>query len=124
MKKILHGILVVQLVWCSSCVMMHKNYPGEKQKERTKTDIPVFTQEPTLRSYEEVSHYEAVGSNITSFDRVLARIKHQAKRDGCQALVRVKFFRQPIGTGVKSTYFPTIQAVGIRFVESDKMANN
>ncbi len=124
MKKILYSILIGQGLWCSSCVMLHKNYQSEQHAQRTKTDIPIFTQEPELRTYEEVSHYEAVGSNITSFDRVLARIKNQAKRDGCEALVRVKFYRQPIGSGVKPTSFPTIEAVGIRFVERNKLANN
>jgi hypothetical protein len=104
---------------------MHKEY-GSKgaTAKRTESEIPVYTAEPQTRSYQEMAHYEAVGSNITSFDRVLARIKNQARRDGCQALVKVKFYRQPIGSGRKPATFPKIQAIGIRFTDREDLANN
>ena len=126
MKKILPQLLMAVCVcMCCSCVVMQKEYESQASTaKRTETEIPIYTAEPQLRSYEEMAHYEAVGSNITSFNRVLARVKKQARRDGCEALVKVKFYRQPIGAGRRPATFPKIVAVGVRFTDRGELANN
>jgi|GEM_PF-2307357 len=125
MIKYLPQILLAACIGLSSgCVVMNKNYATAVKTERTDGDIPVYTSEPALRTYQEITHYEAIGSNVTSFDRVLTRIRQQARRDGCQALVKVKFYRQPLGAGRHPSTFPKIEAVGIRFTDRADLANN
>lgn len=124
MKFLQNLVLAVCIGMCCSCVVMHKNYEAEATAKRTEGIIPVYTAEPELRNYEEVAHYEAVGSNVTSFKKVLARVRRQARKDGCEALVKVKFYRQPIGAGRKPATFPKVEATGVRFTDRNGLANN
>ncbi len=127
MKHFLHSNILLLFFAClgSGCVVINKSSEAQQVSiQRIKEDIPVFTAEPTMREYEEISHYEAIGSNISSFDRVLVRIKSQARRDGCEALVKVRFYRQTIGRGARAATFPTIEAVGIRYAKQNGLANN
>lgn len=123
MKFLPQVLVAVCIMLCCSCVVMHKDYEAEATAKRIEGIIPVYTSEPALRSYQELAHYEAVGSNVTSFKKVLARITRQARRDGCEALVHVKFYRQPIGAGRKPSTFPKIEAVGVRFTDRGELAN-
>ncbi len=103
------------LASATSCVRVQRSCDPELKNPKKETEISVYTTQPIFRSYRETVRYEAIGSNITSFDRVLARIKNQAKRDGCEALVNVKFYKQPIGTGRFNSSFPKIEATGVIF---------
>lgn len=120
-----HSIFLLAVCLCGGCVIINKSSEARQASvQRIREDIPVFTAKPALREYKEISHYEAIGSNISSFDRVLTRIKSQARRDGCEALVKVRFYRQTIGRGARAATFPTIEAVGIRYAERNGLANN
>ncbi len=102
-------------VFCTSCVRVHRSCDPTLTAPKKDREISVYTSQPAFRGYRETVRYEAIGSNITSFDRVLSRIKSQAKRDGCEALVNVKFYKQPIGNGRFSSAFPKIEATGVIF---------
>ena len=114
-KKALIGLAL--LASATSCVKVQRNCQPSPQNSHpdADTEISVYTSQPTFRSFRETVKYEAIGSNITSFERVLERIKDQARRDGCEALVNVKFYKQPIGNGRFSSAFPKIEAVGVVF---------
>jgi hypothetical protein len=114
-KKVL--ICLALLASVTSCVKVQRNCQPALQNPQPDhdTEISVYTSQPTFRSFRETVKYEAIGSNITSFERVLERIKSQARRDGCEALVHVKFYKQPIGSGRFSSAFPKIEAVGVVF---------
>lgn len=103
------------LVGTTACVKIQSNCHTQVQTPRTETEIGVYTSQPTFRSFRETAKYEAIGSNITSFERVLERVKNQARRDGCEALVNVRFSKQPIGSGRFSSAFPKVEAVGVVF---------
>jgi hypothetical protein len=102
------------LASATSCVKIQSNCHPQLQT-RTENEIGVYTTQPTFRSFRETVKYEAIGSNITSFERVLERVKNQARRDGCEALVNVRFSKQPIGNGRFSSAFPKVEAVGVVF---------
>jgi hypothetical protein len=103
------------LASATSCVKVQSNCHPHVQTPRTENEIGVYTTQPTFRSFRETVKYEAIGSNITSFERVLERVKNQARRDGCEALVNVRFSKQPIGSGRFSSAFPKVEAVGVVF---------
>lgn len=122
MQKIIRNsqkalLALVLLASATSCVKVQSNCHPKVQTPRPDTDneIGVYTSQPTFRSFRETVKYEAIGSNITSFERVLERVKNQARRDGCEALVNVRFYKQPIGSGRFSSAFPKVEAVGVVF---------
>ena len=80
-------------------------------------DINVYVFQPTFRSFQETVKYEAIGSNISSFDQVLNKVKSRARKDGCEALVQVKFYRQAYGNGKLGSSFPKIEAIGVKYTE-------
>src|SRR3712207_3816818 len=83
----------------SSCVQLQRSekivsqQQLEEEKSNYISEVHVFVTQPTSRAYQETMRYEAIGSNISSFDHVLKRVKNRARRDGCEALVQVKFYR-------------------------------
>lgn len=120
------GLFFLTASLCSSCVQVIRNdnltkAPVEVAEAKIDRDrdraINVFVTEPKFRGYEQTMVYEAIGSNVSSFDQVLNHIKNRARRDGCEALVQVKFYRQLHGSGKLGTSFPKVEAIGIRYVE-------
>jgi hypothetical protein len=108
---------------CTSCVQIQRSdkiqpvVQAEEFKSKDSDDIHVFVFKPTFRTYQETVKYEAIGSNISSFDQVLNKIKSRAKKDGCEALVQVKFYRQLYGNGKLGSSFPKIEAIGVRYTD-------
>jgi hypothetical protein len=89
----------------------------EEENNKYSDEIHVFVTQPTSRAFQETMRYEAIGSNISSFEQVLKRVKCRARKDGCEALVQVKFYRQIYGNGKIGSSFPKIEAVGIRYTD-------
>jgi hypothetical protein len=126
-KQILRNKTIVLLTllisFCTSCVQIQRSdkiqpvVEAEELKSKDSDDIHVFVFKPTFRTYQETVRYEAIGSNISSFDQVLNRIKSRARKDGCEALVQVKFYRQVYGNGRLGSSFPKIEAVGVRYTD-------
>jgi predicted amidophosphoribosyltransferase len=118
-KRFVLGTFVTIISMCSSCVQVRRCEVVEAQAKLAsqEKEVAIYTTEPIHRDYQETFKYEAIGSNITSFDKVLERIKSQARRDGCQALVHVKFYRHQLGTRKYGSSFPKIEATGIRFTD-------
>jgi hypothetical protein len=111
---------------CCSCVQIQKAekispvIPLQEAKiadTETDSDINVYVFKPAFRSYQETVIYEAIGSNISSFDQVLNKVKSRARKDGCEALVQVKFYRQAYGNGKLGSSFPKIEAIGVKYTE-------
>jgi hypothetical protein len=121
MRKKFLLLMAAIVVFTNGCVVLRQDQqtPQNTAARRTEGEIPLFSTPPDLRDYRELTRYEAVGSNITSFNRVLTRLKRRAERDGCDALVKVRFYRQAIGTGRRAASFPTVEAVGIRYVHEN-----
>lgn len=111
------------LALLSSCVQIQRSeniIPQAQKAEEHNSyneEIHVFVTQPTARAYQETMRYEAIGSNISSFEQVLNRVKQRARKDGCEALVQVKFYRQIYGNGKLGSSFPKIEAVGIRYTD-------
>jgi hypothetical protein len=111
---------------CCSCVQIQKAekispvIPLQEAKmtdNDSDSDINVYVFKPAFRSYQETVIYEAIGSNISSFDQVLNKVKSRARKDGCEALVQVKFYRQAYGNGKLGSSFPKIEAIGVKYTE-------
>ena len=120
MRKIFLPLTAVLIVFSNGCVVLRQDRPTQTAARHTGGEIPLFaTAPPDLRDYQELTRYEAVGSNITSFNRVLTRLKRRAERDGCDALVKIRFYRQALGSGKRAASFPTVEAVGIRYVHEN-----
>jgi hypothetical protein len=111
---------------CCSCVQIQKAdkispvVPVQEAKmidEDSDSQIQVYVFQPTFRSFQETVKYEAIGSNISSFDQVLNKVKSRARKDGCEALVQVKFYRQAYGNGKLGSSFPKIEAIGVKYTE-------
>ncbi len=119
LTKLLASVLII----CCSCVQIQRTAkiqqetPELQADSNRESDIEVFVFQPNFRSYQETVKYEAIGSNISSFDQVLNRVKSRARKDGCEALVQVKFYRQPYGNGKLGSSFPKIEAIGVRYTE-------
>ena len=75
-------------IYTTSCVQIQRSdkiqpvVQAEEFKSKDSDDIHVFVFKPTFRTYQETVRYEAIGSNISSFDQVLNKIKSRAKKDG------------------------------------------
>jgi hypothetical protein len=117
-------ILFVALISSiSSCVQLQRSekivvqQQLEEEKSNYINEVHVFVTQPTSRAYQETMRYEAIGSNISSFEQVLKRVKHRARKDGCEALVQVKFYRQIYGNGKLGSSFPKVEAIGIRYTD-------
>lgn len=116
------SLTIVLLGLCCSCVQIQK---AEKitpvvplqQASIDDDQINVYVFQPTFRSYQETVKYEAIGSNISSFDQVLNKVKSRARKDGCEALVQVRFYRQAYGSGKLGSSFPKIEAIGVKYTE-------
>jgi hypothetical protein len=127
MKKVTKSssikLLASALIICCSCVQIQRTakiqqeIPELQADNNKESEIHVYVFQPTFRSYQETVKYEAIGSNISSFDQVLNRVKNRARKDGCEALVQVKFYRQPYGNGKLGSSFPKIEAIGVRYTE-------
>jgi hypothetical protein len=117
-------ILFVALISSlSSCVQLQRSekivsqQQLEEEKSNYISEVHVFVTQPTSRAYQETMRYEAIGSNISSFEHVLRRVKNRARKDGCEALVQVKFYRQIYGNGKLGSSFPKVEAIGIRYTD-------
>jgi hypothetical protein len=115
----LKPFLFIGLVCFSSACMRMKSTGVTAKKAPAEyvadEEIEVFVSKPVNRHFQEAMHYEIIGSNLVSYDRLLNRVKSQARKDGCEALVQVKFYKQQyskIGSA-----FPAIEAVGVRYVD-------
>lgn len=111
---------------CCSCVQIQKAdkispvVPVQQASisdDDADSQIHVYVFQPTFRSFQETVKYEAIGSNISSFDQVLNKVKSRARKDGCEALVQVKFYRQAYGNGKLGSSFPKIEAIGVKYTE-------
>lgn len=124
-KKTRSGSLLVMFVCIlSSCVQMQRTenivpqvVVKQEEKPSYNDEIHVFVTQPAFRDYQETMRYEAIGSNISSFEQVLNRVKSRARKDGCEALVQVKFYRQIYGNGKLGSSFPKVEAIGIRYTD-------
>jgi hypothetical protein len=107
----------------SACVQLQRSekivlhHQSEEEKSNYINEVHVFVTQPTSRAYQETMRYEAIGSNISSFQHVLKRLKNRARKDGCEALVQVKFYRQNYGNGKLGSSFPKVEAIGIRYTD-------
>ncbi len=116
------SIVTVLLGLCCSCVQIQKAEkisPVVPLQEASIDDdqINVYVFQPAFRSYQETVKYEAIGSNISSFDQVLNKVKTRARKDGCEALVHVRFYRQAYGSGKLGSTFPKVEAIGVKYTE-------
>jgi hypothetical protein len=120
------GLLAGLIGLCCSCVQIQKAekirpvVPLQEAKildDDSESNINVYVFQPTFRSFQETVKYEAIGSNISSFDQVLNKVKSRARKDGCEALVQVKFYRQAYGSGKLGSSFPKIEAIGVKYTE-------
>lgn len=120
------GLYFGLLSLCCSCVQIQKAekirpvIPVQEAKnveDDSESQINVYVFTPAFRSYQETVKYEAIGSNISSFDQVLNKVKSRARKDGCEALVQVKFYRQAYGNGKLGSSFPKIEAIGVKYTE-------
>ena len=120
------GLYVGLISLCCSCVQIQKAdkispvIPVQEAKnieDGSDSRISVYVFKPAFRSYQETVKYEAIGSNISSFDQVLNKVKSRARKDGCEALVQVKFYRQAYGNGKLGSSFPKIEAIGVKYTE-------
>jgi hypothetical protein len=115
-------LFVALLTSFSACVQLQRSEKIVLQQQPEETnnyidEINVFVTQPTSRSYQETMRYEAIGSNISSCHHVLKRVKKRARKDGCEALVQVKFYRQIYGNGKLGSSFPKVEAIGIRYTD-------
>ncbi|QHT70114.1 hypothetical protein GXP67_27440 [Rhodocytophaga rosea] len=117
------SILFVALISSlCSCVQLQRSEEIVSQQQLEEesnyiNEVHVFVTQPTARAYQETMRYEAIGSNISSFEHVLKRVKKRARKDGCEALVQVKFYRQMFGNGKLGSSFPKVEAIGIRYTD-------
>jgi hypothetical protein len=120
------GLLAGLIGLCCSCVQIQKAekispvvplQEAKIQDDDSESNINVYVFQPTFRSFQETVKYEAIGSNISSFDQVLNKVKSRARKDGCEALVQVKFYRQAYGNGKLGSSFPKIEAIGVKYTE-------
>lgn len=103
-------------LFSTACMRMQSSGTANKAIPEEDEEIEVYISQPENKTYQEAMRYAIVGSNLITFERLLNRVKDQARKDGCEALVQVKFYKQQYSKIGSS--FPAIEAVGVRFVSN------
>jgi hypothetical protein len=106
MKKEVASCLLCCLIFQSCVTIQHAPLNSSAA-----ADMPVYVTQMPTQSYKELSYIEASGSIFHTKEKLLNKLKEQARKENADALVQVRFCY--IG------WIPLVEGVAVKFSENN-----